>query len=253
VAQPPVEVLMKSVQAHYREHLGPVYDWMLGDFQQASVRAEAQLRAAGLGAGGGAQAVDLGCGSGLQSLPLLKLGYRVLALDTCALLLQRLQERAKGLPIRVLEEDLRRFRKHLLEPVAAIVCMGDTLSHLESREDVRRLLADAAGSLAPDGRLLLGFRDLTSIATRFIPVRGDPDRILTCVLEEQGEFVVVHDLLHERRGPGWDMSLSSYRKLRLSPEVVQADAAAAGLEIDSVGVERGLVTLVATRPRRDAL
>ena len=84
---------MKSVQAHYRDHLGPVYDWSLGDFEQASARAEAQLLAAGLGQGGGAQAIDLGCGSGRQTLPLLRLGYRVLATDTCPVLLEALKAR----------------------------------------------------------------------------------------------------------------------------------------------------------------
>ena len=238
---------MRSVQAHYREHLARVYDWMLGDFDQASARAVAQLRAAGLGSGDGALAVDLGCGSGLQSVPLLRLGYRVLSVDTCAPLLQVLTARAAGLPIELVEEDLRRFRLHVSEPVAAIVCMGDTLSHLSGREEVRQLLADAARSLVPGGRLVLGFRDLTSIADRFILVRADEARILTCILEEQGDFVAVHDLLHERRESGWEMSVSSYRKLRLSPDVVQADAAAAGLEIASAHAERGLVTLVAQR------
>jgi SAM-dependent methyltransferase len=236
-----------SALAHYRDHLGPVYDWMLGPFEQASALAEAQLRAAGLGRGGGALAVDLGCGSGLQSMPLLRLGYRVLAIDTCAVLLERLRGRARGLPIEALEEDLRRFRLHVAEPAAAIVCMGDTLSHLESREDVRALLGDCASLLAPGGILVLEFRDLTSVPVRFIPVRSDESRILTCVLEEQGEFLAVHDLVHERRESGWAMSVSSYRKLRLSAEGVRADAVAAGLVIDSMGVERGLVTLVGKR------
>ncbi len=239
---------MNSVQAHYCEHLGPVYDWSLGDFEQATARAQAQLVAAGLGSGGGALAIDLGCGSGRQSVPLLRLGYRVLAIDTCSILLDTLKARARGLPLRALEEDLRRFRGHVAEPAAAIVCMGDVIIHLESREDVRALLVDAARSLAPHGKMVLAFRDLTSLPTRFVPVRSDDARILTCVLDEQGPFVVVNDILHERRESGWEMSVSSYRKLRLSPELVRADAAAAGLEIASLSVERGLVTLVARRP-----
>jgi SAM-dependent methyltransferase len=240
---------MRSAQAHYREHLGRVYDWTLGGFEEASSRAEAQLRAAGLAHGGGALAVDLGCGSGRQSLALLRLGYRVLALDTCPILLGLLTERARGLPLRALEEDLRRFRASLTEPPAAIVCMGDVLIHLESRGDVRTLLADAAQTLAPDGRLVLAFRDLTSLPTRFVPVRSDGDRILTCVLDEDGDFVVVNDILHERQESGWAMSVSSYRKLRLSPGDARADAVAAGLDVASLGVEQGLVTLVARRAR----
>jgi SAM-dependent methyltransferase len=238
---------VKSVQAHYREHLGPVYDWSMGDFEQASARAEAQLLAAGLGPGGGALAVDLGCGSGRQSVPLLRLGYRVLAIDTCSILLQALKARARGLPLRAIEEDLRGFRRHVAEPAAAIVCMGDVLIHLESREDVRALLGDAARSLAPDGKLVLGFRDLTSLPTRFVPVRSDDARILTCVLDEQGQFVVVNDILHERHETGWRMSVSSYRKLRLSPQEVRADALSAGLQVTSLSSERGLVTIVAGR------
>ncbi len=241
---------MTSVQAHYREHLGPVYDWTLGNFEQASARAEAQLRAAGLREGGGALAVDLGCGSGRQSVPLLRLGYRVLALDTCAVLLQLLKERARGLPVRALEEDLRGFRRHLVEPAAAIVCMGDVLIQLESREEVRALLGDVARSLTPGGKLVLGFRDLTSIPTRFVRVRSDDTRILTCVLEEQRDFVVVHDVLHERDDSGWRMSVSSYRKLRLGPEEVSVDAVAAGLEVTSLVAEQGVVTLVASPAQR---
>jgi hypothetical protein len=131
--------------------------------------------------------------------------------------------------------------------------MGDTLIHLDSREDVRALLVDVARSLAPGGRLVLGFRDLTSLPTRFIPVRCDDARILTCVLEERADqagFVVVNDILHERRETGWTMSVSSYRKLRLSPEEVSAEVVAAGLDIASLAVEQGVVTLVAGRSRR---
>jgi SAM-dependent methyltransferase len=242
---------VRSPQDHYREHLGPVYDWSLGDFEQAAARAQAQLAAAGLGPGAAALAVDLGCGSGRQSVPLLRLGYRVLAIDGCSVLLEALAERARGLPLRAVEDDLRRFRRHLAEPAAAIVCMGDVLLHLESREDVRALLADAARSLAPDGKLVLAFRDLTSLPTRFVAVRSDDARILTCVLDEEGPYVVVNDLLHERGEAGWKMSVSSYRKLRVSPEDVRADAASARLRVTAVRHEQGVVTMVAS-PDRDA-
>jgi hypothetical protein len=40
------------------------------------------------------------------------------------------------------------------------------------------------------------------------------------------------------------MSVSSYRKLRLSPSMVVADATARGLELASQRMERGLATVV---------
>jgi hypothetical protein len=115
------------------------------------------------------------------------------------------------------------------------------------------LLADAAQALRPGGRLVLGFRDLSRVTARFILVRGDQARVLTCALEEQGDFLVVHDLLHERDESAavWKLAVSSYRKLRLSPDDVSADAVAAGLEVVALGAEQGLVTLVAG-PAREA-
>lgn len=239
---------MATALEHYRDHLGPIYDWTLGDFAAAAARVEERLRAAGLGDGGGALAVDLGCGSGLQSLPLARLGHRVLAIDGCAPLLRRLEERAAGLPVRTVEDDLRRFRRHLEEPARVVVCMGDTLSHLPAREDVPALLADAARALAPRGRVVLGFRDLGTIPARFVPVRSDDARILTCVLEERGDRVLVHDLLHERRGGAWTTSVSSYEKLRLTAAAVRADVEAAGLRVLSSETAGGVVTLVGSAP-----
>ena len=53
---------------------------------------------------------------------------------------------------------------------------------------------------------------------RFLPVRADDQRILTCFLEYGPSHVTVHDLLHEREAGGaWRLQTSAYRKLRLSP------------------------------------
>jgi len=43
--------------------------------------------------------------------------------------------------------------------------------------------------------------------------------------------------------------VSSYRKLRLSPEEARADAVSAGLEVTSLSSQQGVVTIVA-RPKR---
>ena len=72
-------------------------------------------------------------------MPLLRLGYRVLAIDTCPVLLQALKARTRGLPLRAMGEDLRDST-------------AKRASHLEPREDVRALLGGGARSLAPDGR-----------------------------------------------------------------------------------------------------
>ena len=57
--------------------------------------------------------------------------------------------------------------------------MGDVLTHLESHQDVSGLLADAFAALAPGGRLVLTFRDMSEALSgldRFIPVQSDANR-----------------------------------------------------------------------------
>ena len=76
---------------------------------------------------------------------------------------------------------------------------------------------------------------------RFIPVRSDERRILTCFLEYEEDTVVVHDILHERAGDAWETRVSSYRKLRLSPERVVASLETIGFETRKQPGLRGMV------------
>jgi hypothetical protein len=127
--------------------------------------------------------------------------------------------------------------------------MGDTITHLQSLDEVDRLFQSVSRCLAPEGRFVLTFRDYTNPAqgtARFIPVRSDADRILTCFLEEQGSHMVVHDILHEWRQESWEMRVSAYRKLRLAPAVVVERLQAAGLSAVASPGPRGMVAVVAT-------
>ena len=116
-----------------------------------------------------------------------------------------------------------------------MVCMGDTLTHLESRSDISKLFRDAFDSLAPGGRLVLTFRDFSSELTgldRFLPVRADQDRIMLCVLDYGFETVNVNDLIYIREGDGWILHKSSYRKLRLAPGWIAEELTDRGFIVD---------------------
>ncbi len=239
---------MASVTEHYDALLAPIYLWMAGGLDRA-LEAGARDLAGVLGDGG--LAVDLGAGFGMHAIPLARAGYRVLAIDSSALLLEELRRHSEGLDVRAVVADLRRFREHVSEPADVVVCMGDTLTHLDDEADVEALMRDVAERLRPGGRFVATFRDYTRLATgtsRFIPVRSDESRILTCFLEEEPRHVVVHDVVHERGADGWSTRVGSYRKLRLSPDAVVRYARAARLE-GAVGPgPRGMVRLVAERP-----
>ncbi len=238
---------MTEVRKHYDEHLGPIYEWMAGPFETACVPSMRLFEELGLEPRSSGVAVDLGCGHGLQALPLAKRGYRVIAIDMCAVLLDQLAARAEAFPIQTVHADIADCGEHIPPQIDLAVCMGDTLTHLRSLGEVADLIRRLASALAPGGVFVATFRDYVSSPLdgdeRFIPVRSDENRILTCFLEYREDFVRVHDLVHERSESGWNLTVSSYEKLRLDPHWVAAVAQESGLRIIVDRTERGLVSL----------
>jgi SAM-dependent methyltransferase len=241
---------MTTVQAHYDQHLGPIYEWMAGGIDAAVARGAAELANLGEIAESGGQAVDLGAGFGMHALPLARLGFRVLAVDTCEALLDTLRVQRGALPIDIVHDELQSFARYLCEDARLVVCMGDTLTHLPDEQSVEALVANIADVLGTDGHFITTFRDYTREldgTARFIPVRDDAERIHTCFLEYAGARVIVHDLLHELDDGEWKLRVSAYPKLRIAPEWVAAVLRTHGFEVETGGTASGMVQLVARR------
>lgn len=241
---------MKTAAEHYAAHLARVYAWMLGDLDAAYRRAVAELHDMDIEQGHGL-ALDLGAGLGLHSVALAELGYRVLAIDGCDELLQELKRRRGSLPIDIVPGDLCAFAKHLSAPCEVILILGDTLTHLPSFAAVEALLADAAQNLSPGGLFAATFRDYASKTLsgdeRFILVRRDEERVLTCFLEYGEDTVAVHDILTEREDKEWVQQVSSYPKLRLAPDSVMRTLQSLGLKSRRETAPSGMVRIVARR------
>jgi hypothetical protein len=105
--------------------------------------------------------------------------------------------------------------------------------------------------LALDGTLVLTFRDYASRVResieRFILVRADAERILTCCLDYGVDRVRVTDIVHERSGAGWLLRASEYQKLRLSADWVRAQVEASGVTVTHVDATEGRIAIVARR------
>lgn len=239
---------MATVKQHYDTVLSDVYSWMFGGFDAGIEGNERLLKAHRIEPHGSCVAVDLGAGCGFQSIPLANLGFRVVAIDLDSKLLDELARNAKGARIDLIQDDLLNFRQHIDSPAELVVCMQDTLIHLETKHDVRKLFTEVFASLEDGGRFMLSFRDLSTELTdldRFIPVRSDAERIMTCFLEYEPETVKVHDLVHIKIEGRWELRKSFYRKLRLSAGWVRDELSRAGFREISPTVERGLITIVA--------
>ena len=70
---------------------------------------------------------------------------------------------------------------------------------------------------------------------RFIPVKSDDTRILTCILEYPNDtYVTVTDLLYEKvdiQSHQWKQSVSSYSKIRISESSVKNILASCGFVV----------------------
>jgi hypothetical protein len=241
---------MASVHDHYKTHLAPVYAWMAGGVDAAIARGATEVDAVLPNLSAGCSAVDLGAGFGMHAIPLARRGCSVLAIDTSALLLEQLDRQGAALRVRTVEDDLLSFQRHLDRKVDAILCMGDTLTHLTDSSAALSLFGLAAESLSIGGKFITTFRDYSLPVLgqgRFIPVKSDADRILTCFLEYGPEYVDVHDVLHEREGSTWNLRVSVYRKLRLSPEWVCSALQARGFSVSTGPGLAGMVRVVATK------
>jgi SAM-dependent methyltransferase len=241
---------MKTVKEHYDEQLAPVYLWMVGGAESALAAGTAEIEALGLPLNAGGAVLDLGAGFGMHAIPLAKRGATVTAVDSSSELLATLSGLAGDLQIRVVEGDLVRFLKASNEQFAAILCMGDTLTHLSNEEEVRELFAQAQRILVPGGKLIVTLREYTPALEgegRFIQVKADDTRIMTCFLDFGEGAVAVHDILHEKRAQGWQMRVSAYRKLRLAPEKLVDRLRQIGLSAHAEAGTRGMTRLVAAK------
>ena len=222
-----------KVKAHYEQHLAHFYGWMLGDFDSLQQQQEAFFRANYILPKQNRQAIDLGAGHGLQSISLAKIGFNVTAIDFNQQLLDQLNCQKGSLKIKTINAEIANFDKKA-EASELIVCMGDTITHLGSTRQLQDLISTCYENLLPDGKLIFSYRDYRQPLTgdqRFIPVRADEDRILTCILDYKDEKVVVTDQLYERVAGDWVQKVSSYEKLRVQPQMVEDYLTKAGFEI----------------------
>jgi 2-polyprenyl-3-methyl-5-hydroxy-6-metoxy-1,4-benzoquinol methylase len=236
-----------TVKEHYDNHLGNFYSWYTGDFNEnkdafRNFCIENNIRHFSSGI-----AFDLGAGNGIQTIALAELGFQVKAIDFNDQLISELRSRTGDHPVRIYNDDIRFVRKYSILQPELIVCCGDTLTHLGSVLEIGDFIKDVCDILIPDGKLILTFRDysneLEDIA-RFIPVKSDAKRILTCFIEYFPDKIRVTDLLHEFNNESWVQKASSYYKTRISKEKVLSLLQENGFRIILSNIKKGIITII---------
>ena len=114
-----------------------------------------------LRARGKERVLDVACGTGFHSVRLTEAGFDVTASDGAASMVAKAFEngQARGLILKTAQADWRWLNRDINGKYDAIVCLGNSFTHLHKESERRRALAEFYAALKHDGLLILDQRN----------------------------------------------------------------------------------------------
>jgi glycine/sarcosine/dimethylglycine N-methyltransferase len=105
--------------------------------------------------------LDVACGTGFHSVRLLEAGFDVTSVDGNAAMLAKAFDNAKArnLILKLVQADWRWLNRDIQGKYDAIVCLGNSFTHLFDESDRRRALAEFYAALKHDGMLIIDQRN----------------------------------------------------------------------------------------------
>lgn len=109
--------------------------------------------------------LDVAAGTGFHSIQLMKAGFDVTTADGSAEMLARAFEngRERGMVLKTVHADWRWLNKDVNGKYDAIICLGNSFTHLFDENDRRRALAEFYAALKHDGILIIDQRNYDRI------------------------------------------------------------------------------------------
>lgn len=131
----------------------------------ARAQSEGQFFIDVLRARGKETVLDVACGTGFHSVRLTEAGFDVTSVDGSATMLAKAFENAsnRNLILKTAQADWRWLNSNIQGKYDAIICLGNSFSHLFKESDRRRTLAEFYAALKHDGVLILDQRNYDSI------------------------------------------------------------------------------------------
>jgi len=114
---------------------------------------------------GAKRVLDVAAGTGFHSVRLIEAGFQVVSADGSPHMLAKAFEngRKRGHVIRTVQADWRWLNQDIHGRFDAIICLGNSFTHLFNERDRRKTLAEFYSALRHDGILILDQRNYDSI------------------------------------------------------------------------------------------
>ncbi len=155
---------------HYREEYVHAFvqkwdeliDW------DARAESEGQFFISHLRKRGARQVLDVATGTGFHSVRLIEAGFEVVSADGSHEMLCKAFENARqrGHILRTVQADWRWLNRDVHGKFDAVICLGNSFTHLFSENDRRKALAEFQAALRHDGVLILDQRNYDAILDR---------------------------------------------------------------------------------------
>ncbi len=114
---------------------------------------------------GAKRVLDVATGTGFHSVRLIEAGFQVVSADGSPEMLAKAFENARrrGHILRTVQADWRWLNRDIMGKFDAVVCLGNSFTHLFEERDRRKTLAEFYACLRHDGCLVLDQRNYDSI------------------------------------------------------------------------------------------
>ncbi|ODR00840.1 SAM-dependent methyltransferase [Mycobacterium intermedium] len=110
---------------------------------------------------GAVRVLDVATGTGFHSVRLLQAGFDVVSVDGSATMLAKAFEngRKRGLIVQAVHADWRELNRRVHGEYDAVICLGNSFTHMHDERSRRQALAEFYAALRPDGILILDQRN----------------------------------------------------------------------------------------------
>ncbi|WP_448417447.1 glycine/sarcosine N-methyltransferase [Mycolicibacterium sp. XJ1819] len=105
--------------------------------------------------------LDVATGTGFHSVRLTEAGFDVASADGSAAMLAKAFENGakRGLILKTVQADWRYLNRDIIGKYDAVICLGNSFTHLHDEQDRRRALAEFYAALRHDGILIIDQRN----------------------------------------------------------------------------------------------